>query len=715
MKDIKAETRAVKSDCLRTGGVCGLAMLVLAVAVLLAGRGTAQSQVVANNTPPLLTQAQDLGPEDASKPMSVTVWLRSQAKGGVTDQAVEELYQPDSPNYHRWLTAEEFDAQSPTAEEAAVVKNFLAAHNLTASAVGEGNLYVKANGTVADVQSAFHVQLHRFARQGRTFRANTADPSVEGPAGALVAAVGGLSEHHMSPHLVRPLDPDTGEPYPAIPLGSVPNGFFFSGQCFREPETVTFTTGGGLPSATYSGNRYGSDITNTAFGTLPPCGYQPSEVQTAYRLNRLYDAGLDGTGQTIVIVDAFGSPTIQADAEAFSQLYGLPDLTSANFKVYYPGGPPATQDPGWATETTLDVEWSHSVAPNANIALVVAPTNNDSDLQAAVLFAIHNHLGHVISNSYGEAEGDADPALLETWNRVARRGAAHGISVNFSSGDDGDSNPSGVTANLLVFGVSSPADSPWATAVGGTSLALNSDNSLKFQTGWGNNQTRIANVLPAGTPVVPPLELGFVFGSGGGTSGFFHKPEYQRHLRGKGRMVPDISYLADPFTGVEFICDGNSCFGLPPGSGLFFSSVGGTSLACPMFSGLWAIANQKAHEPLGQAARLLYDLPDDAITDIKPFGSRHDVTGTITTSTGTTFLSHRDLAQPLETSRRFYSALYNGTSTRWYVLTFGTDTTLNVDEGWDNVTGLGTPNGKQFVDAAAHAARHDHDGHGDDH
>jgi len=123
-----------------------------------------------------------------------------------------------------------------------------------------------------------------------------------------------------------------------------------------------------------------------------------------------------------------------------------------------------------------------------------------------------------------------------------------------------------------------------------------------------------------------------------------------------------------------------------------------------MFSGLWAIANQKAHESLGQASRLLYDLPDDAITDIKPFGE-HDVTGTITTSTGTTFLSHRDLAQPLETSRRFYSALYNGTSTRWYVLTFGTDSSLNVGEGWDNVTGLGTPNGKKFVDAVAERRR----------
>jgi len=692
----------------RVSGCGRSTLLATAMAVLLAGLGTAQAQsrhVIANNTPPNLAQAQDMGSEDAAKSISVTVWIHSQNKAA-GDQAVEELYDPRSPNYHNWLTTQQLDAQSPTAAEAATVQDFLAAHNLAVTGIGQKNLYVTASGTVADVQNAFNVQIHQFARNGKTFRSNTADPAVDDPAGSLMAAVAGLSESHMIPHIVRPIDPDTGAPFPAVPLASVPSGFFFSAQCIRPPETVTFTTGGGLPEATYSGNRYGADITNTAFGTLPPCGYQPSEAQTAYGLDKLYADGLDGTGETIVIVDAFGSPTIQTDAEVFSQLYGLPDLTPANFTVYYPGGLPATQDTGWASETTLDVEWSHSVAPNANIVLVVAPTNDDSDLQAAVLFAIENHFGNVISNSYGEAEGDADPSLIESWSHLARRGAARGISVNFSSGDYGDSSPSGITGNL-VFGVSVPADSPWATAVGGTSLFLNSDDSIKFQTGWGNNETRIASyAAPTSPPVVPPLELGFVFGSGGGTSTFFHKPRYQDGIRGRGRMVPDIAYLADPYTPAEFICDGNSCFGLPPGSGLFFSSVGGTSLACPMFSGLWAIANQKAHEPLGQASRLVYGLPDRAITDIVPVGSHHDVKGTITTSTGTTFLSSKDLAQPLETYRRFYSALYNGTSTRWYVLTFGTDSSLNVDYGWDNVTGLGTPNGKHFVEAVAEHRRH---------
>ena len=128
-----------------------------------------------------------------------------------------------------------------------------------------------------------------------------------------------------------------------------------------------------------------------------------------------------------------------------------------------------------------------------------------------------------------------------------------------------------------------------------------------------------------------------------------------------------------------------------------------------MFSALWAIANQSAGEALGQAAQLLYQLPGSAITDIVPVGSEHNVRGRIHTTAGTTRLSASDLAQPLQNTEdfEFYSALYNSPfSTRWFVLTFGTDTSLTTSEGWDNVTGLGTPNGKSFVDAVTSAASH---------
>ena len=692
----------------RSGRLCAA---VVAVALPLAGIGQiAAARTIENSTPASITRANDMGPAAASDVVSVTLWLREQSTSDAADRLVEQLYDPKSPKFHQWLSDKQAAALAPTAAQAEIVKKYLADHSLRVTAVDLNNRYVKAQGRIADVQKAMHVAIHQFSAAGHTFRSNTSDPAIDEPAGALVAAVGGLSDSHAQPHSKRAMDPDTGAPATMRRLAVSPKGVFFSPQCIRPPEQVTFTTGGALPAASYSGNRYGQDNSNTALGTLATCGYQPSELATAYGLSQLYATGLDGSGETVVIVDAIGSPTIAADAELFSQVYGLPDLTSANFKVYYPGGQPPAPDTGWASETSLDVEWAHSVAPNANIALVIAPTANDSDLQAAILFAIQHHLGHVISNSYGEAESDEAASLLQQYNTLARLGAAHGISVNFSSGDGGDSNPSGVTEGLILPGVSSPADSPWATGVGGTSLALDSNDHILFQTGWGNNETRVADTVALGSPpIVPPLHLGFIYGAGGGTSDFFAKPDFQRGLPGKFRLVPDIAFLADPYTGVEFICDGTSCDGAPAGTGPLVGVIGGTSLASPMFAGMWAIASQAAGGGLGQAARLLYGLRHGAIRDVVPVGSEHDVRGAIATTAGITRESSSDLAQPLGNTKVFYSALYNGSSTRWYVLTFGTDSSLTTAPGWDNVTGLGTPNGMQFIRAVVNAANRNDD------
>jgi subtilase family serine protease len=129
--------------------------------------------------------------------------------------------------------------------------------------------------------------------------------------------------------------------------------------------------------------------------------------------------------------------------------------------------------------------------------------------------------------------------------------------------------------------------------------------------------------------------------------------------------------------------------------------IGGTSLACPMFSGLWGIANQRAGHALGQAAPFLYDLPNDAITDVRAI-SGDNVTGVITDSSGTANYSASELAEPLQGVQTFLSALYNSPfSTRWFVLTFGTDSSLQVGPGYDLATGLGTPNGEEFVEAFA--------------
>ena len=289
---------------------------------------------------------------------------------------------------------------------------------------------------------------------------------------------------------------------------------------------------------------------------------------------------------------------------------------------------------------------------------------------------------------------------------ILQMAAAQGIDVNFSSGDFGD--------DLISDGfitVEFPPSSPYATGVGGTSLALNNNNTRKFETGWGTNLTRIADISPSGgtvpddnPPVVPPLNdpalgLGFQFGAGGGTSLTFAKPAFQSGLPGNKRLVPDISMLADPFTGVEIIqtVDGQLSVGV----------IGGTSLACPMFSGVMAIAAQKAGHGLGQAAALVYDLPAGAVLDIVPVGSPTNPTGVIDGNP----VSADDLAQPLENTTTYYSALYNSPfSTRWFVITFGTgvgedstmaDLSLDLAGLVGGIGALNAANGNLTVTAAS--------------
>ena len=639
-----------------------------------ASTSASENYVVDGNTPGFVKNAKDLGPVDPATVITVTAWLKLHNENQL-DQLVKQQQTKGHANFHHWLTQDQFNAQfSPTAQEVKSVQNFLQAHKLTPIEVAENNFYVKAQGSVDDVEKAFHVQLDSYSLEGATFRANTSNPSVNDSSGNHIAAITGLDDYGFQP---KHAFASAGEAAPAkrTKLASVgsPNGFFFEGGCFRAPETHTFTGGGN--TATYTGNRWGADITSSATGHLPPCGYGVSEVRKAYNIDAV---GLKGEGETIVIVDAYGSDTIQTDAAVFSSIYRLPapDITEVKAQGLQ-------HNQSWKDEVTLDVEWAHAIAPAAKIFLVTA--TNRSSLDEAINLAVVHHFGNTISNSWSTLEGFGNPAQFNRVNRILEMAAAQGIDVNFSSGDDGDE-------RFSVGFVDFPGSSPFATSIGGTSLALSGGNVL-FETGWGTNLTRIAEPAAAGSPpVVPPnnsqaLGLGFQFGAGGGPSLTYAKPSWQSGLPGSTRQTPDIGMLADPFTGVEIIetVDGELTVGV----------IGGTSLSCPLFSGLMALAAQKAGHGLGQAAPLLYGL-GAGIRDVKAVGSASNVHGTV----NATPWSADQLAAPLFNTTTYYSALYNSPfSTRWFVITFGTDTGLTTGPGWDNVTGLGVPDGAAFVNA----------------
>ncbi|HUJ26551.1 MAG TPA: S53 family peptidase [Myxococcales bacterium] len=647
----------------------------------LAGRGV----------PGFTGRAIDLGSTPANHVVPVTVWLRLHDAQGLMAKA-QAMHDPASASFQRFQPLASLAAQhAPTAAEARMVASYLAARGLSIVETGANNLYVKAIGTSRDVGSAFSVELHDFNFQGRTYFANLSRPSMPASVQSLVSHVG-LTDFAAQPQIAHAKN---SAPM-ALAAAPTPDGLVFSGNCFRPPETHTFTDPANGITATYFGNRYGQDITS-APPNAPPCGYQPSEIQTAYGLNTLYKANLDGRGTTVAIVDAYGSTTIQQDAAAFSALMGLPppDLTvvgtptESNFST--------DANAGWAAETTLDVEWVHSVAPGAKILLVVTPTNSFNDLFGGIITAATTPGVSVISNSWSGFDigvaGDSE--FYSSADQLLAAIAASGIGVNFSTGDFGNN------ANQLGGLYTStgwPASSPFATGIGGVSMGINKKGHVNFQTAWGYNITEIADTTALGSPALDvPNNEGFQAGGTGGLSDTYGQPWFQRGLPYNRRATPDISWLADPYTGVEIIFTGDS------GGDLFIEVIGGTSLACPMFSALWGITSAAAHHGLGQAAPYLYRLGDDAITDVNAAASPFNVVGAINDPTGTNVESSHELAAPLQDLPTFFSALYNSPhSTRWFVLTFGTDSTLPVGPGYDLATGLGVPNPVGFVQEIAH-------------
>jgi subtilase family serine protease len=669
------------------GIIAGLMMTIFSAQAQVASPA---GRTLVNHTSGFVQSARKMGPADPSQTADVTIWLQLHNRPAL-DNLAANLYNPQSPLYHAWLSREAFLANyAPTAHEVGIVTQFLSGNGLQVVSTGPANLYVRAHGSIGTIATAFTVNIHNYNRNGQVFYANENDPTIAGEAAALVRSISGLDnftyEHHV---LVQGASGKSGSTglqafSSGVVAADVPDPATAFSACFGNGPVTESYTPATYPRAVYTGLPYGS-------ATSPGCGYTPAQIQAAYNLNELYARGFDGSGQTIVIIDWCGSPTVQDDANAFSAQFGLPPLTSSNFSIvnYPTPSSCAAED----IEINLDVEWAHAIAPGANITLLVPPSSSFQDTDVAQLYAVVQGLGSVISGSYGAEERNISAAELDNQNLIAEIGATFGIAENFSTGDSGDFTFD-VASNPAT--VSMPAASPYNTGVGGVTLALNPDNSIRFQTGWGNNRTLLAE---QSFVYNPPFHEGFVYGSGGGASGVFAKPGYQAALPGTMRRLPDVSWLADPYTGAIILI--SAPFVFPPQQ---YEVIGGTSLSCPMFSALWAIANQEAGTSLGQAAPYLYTMPGGTLYDIVPYAGPNNVFGTVYTAPNfATFYTPDSLAAPLNGTTTYLSAIWDyptlAVANTHFVLTFGTDTSLQTAPGWDNVTGVGVPNGGAFADS----------------
>jgi subtilase family serine protease len=334
----------------------------------------------------------------------------------------------------------------------------------------------------------------------------------------------------------------------------------------------------------------------TAFGIS--C-YAPGQLQTAYDLKPLYAQGLTGKGRTIVIVDSFGSPTIAQDLHQFDSDFGLPDPPS--LKVIQPAGqvPPfdGSNDDmtGWAFETTLDVEWAHSIAPGANILLVETPVSETEgvtgfpEIVKAENYVIDHNLGDVISQSFGATEETfPNKGAIFGLRSAFQNAFVHGVTVLGASGDNGSTDYKLNLVDLYDHQVNSwPSSDPLVTSVGGTQLHLDAaGNRLAPDNVWND----IAEGIDAA--------------GGGGPSHVFPRPIFQLATKtgsGAARATPDISMSAAVDGGVLVYL---SFPGLDPG----YYVVGGTSEATPLFSGIVAIADQIAGHRLGWINPRLYGI-----------------------------------------------------------------------------------------------------------
>ena len=316
----------------------------------------------------------------------------------------------------------------------------------------------------------------------------------------------------------------------------------------------------------------------------PPSGpcYGPDQIRAAYGIQPLLDAGHDGTGRTIAIIDAFGSPTLANDLAHFDAQWHLP---APSLTTVYPSGQPAGPDADWAGETTLDVEWAHAVAPGAKILLIIAKSNNDSDILAATQWLANNNNADVLSQSYGEAESCMGQHLLLQQHTIFDKLTAENMTIFASAGDDGAAQPS-CDGNSLMKVASTPASDPDVTGVGGTTPTANGvTGAYGSESVW--NDTDLLGGLAEG---------------GSGVSNAYSRPAYQTPVIGgaKMRVVPDVSYNAAVFQGVLTYWSG------PGGTG--FYRFGGTSAGSPQWAGLTAIADQIAGGRVGFINKTLYSL-----------------------------------------------------------------------------------------------------------
>lgn len=560
------------------------------------------------NVHPLARPEFDRGPAPLSlrADRMVLVLKRTPLQEERLRQYLASLEDRNSPNYHRFLTPEQFAAQyGPAPEDVEKIATWLNGQGFSVNHVARSNMSIEFSGSVNQVEIAFHTQIHRFAVNGQEHVANTTNPMIPSALSAVVAGVSPLNDFYPRPQAVHG------------------------------------------PSAQWDAaeKRFVPQLT-VSISSTPYLFVSPGDVATIYNaptsLNQRLQSGqaaYDGTGVSIGIVTSGGVNI--ANVQNYRALFKLPP---ANVSVVMDGNSPGS---GNDTESTLDAEVAGAIAPGAKLVYYqAADTTFQSGVMLAILRAIDDNTVNILNVSYGSCElsqgaaGNAE--ILNAWEQAA----AQGIAVTVSSGDAGSAgcdNPDTQTAAMRGFGVNALASTPYTVAVGGTDFAVLRNNySTYASTTNSGNYTSALGYIPETVWNDSPVNNGSasanqptqdsagntnILAGGGGASnagvydatgnalGGYPKPLWQQEFEtssgiaaDKMRDVPDVSlFAANGMNGALWAtCGDNDCTGANP----TISGVGGTSASAPAFAGVLALINQKigVGARLGQPNWVLYRL-----------------------------------------------------------------------------------------------------------
>jgi subtilase family serine protease len=627
---------------------------------------TTVTTTLAGSAAPFTVDTPSTGRLPGDQQLTIQLWLQPRtAAATLFAQAVST---PGSPRFHRYLTPDAYAARfAATPADAGAVKSWLRSQGFTAVGADQQRTYVQATATVSTINRAFAVQLKLYK----------ADATVNAGTGALWS-----NDRPVSlPTTLSPL---------VLGITGLTNAALTTPSTTAKTTTTT-ATAKTAPCSTYYGQHLQASLPShfgrTSFPTQV-CGYSAKQLRAAYGATMANT----GKGQTIAFVE-LGSPEpdLLLTLQDYARVSGLPVPSASQYAQVSAGTACAAtpdqaqqqQQPGAGSdpdvEEQMDLEAAYAMAPGARELVVSGLSCGGSDPEVQGLLNGVNAvldgsgqrpLASIVSNSWQTGPEGQAASVTKIEHADLVRGAAEGVGMYIAAGD--------------TPGVDAPADDPFATAVGGTTLGLGKTGNRLFETGWSTGWL----ILQNGTW----LSEGEFGASGGGASAVWKQPAYQRGVvpaalsrspgrSGPYRSVPDLSASADPATAMAV-----GALTIVPGKKPVFSftSGGGTSEATPLVAGMVAAAQQGMKAPFGFLNPVLYRLAGtSAFRDVLPLTASTPSSLDRGTSCDVAVCGVQAL-NVFDVQSTDKAAGYDGQVTL---------------KGYDTMTGLGTPDGQFFINA----------------